>query len=52
MFWNMGGGTGQVVVKLDEQGGPVHGGFRAVHRFDDLTVKPADVWETWEVLYA
>ena len=52
-FWNMGGGTGRVdFVKLDKAwSGPVHGGFRAVHRFDDLTVKPAKavLQETWEV---
>ena len=52
-FWNMGGGTGRVdFVKLDKAwSGPVHGGFRAVHRFEDLTVKPAKavLEETWEV---
>jgi len=52
-FWNMGSGTGRVdFVKLDKTwSGPVHGGFRAVHRFEDLIVKPAKavLQETWEV---
>ncbi len=52
-FWNMGSGKAKVdFVKLDATwSGPVHGGFRARHRFEDLTVKPAKpvLEETWEV---
>ena len=52
-FWNMGSGKAKVdFVKLDASwSGPVHGGFRARHRFEDLTVKPAKpvLEETWEV---
>lgn len=52
-FWNMGGGSGRVdFVKLAQTwSGPVHGGFRSQHQFEDLTVKPAKpvLHETWEV---
>jgi hypothetical protein len=52
-FWNMGEGKGTVeVVALDDSwSGAMHGGFRARHRFVDLTApapKPA-LTETWEV---
>lgn len=52
-FWNMGEGKGRVeFVSLDDTwSGPVQGGFRARHRFVDLT-PPQPVTaltETWEV---
>lgn len=52
-FWNVGDGKGRVeFVELDDTwGGPVHGGFRARHRFVDLTAaEPVTVLnEAWEV---
>lgn len=52
-FWNMGEAKGRVdFVSLDESwSGPVHGGFRARHRFVDLLASPpvAALNETWEV---
>ena len=52
-FWNMGDGKGTVeFVVLDRfWSGPVHGGFRARHRFTDLTApEPKAVLnEVWEV---
>jgi hypothetical protein len=52
-FWNMGDGKGRVeFVALDQSwGGPVHGGFRARHRFVDLTAAPpvTALDEMWEV---
>ncbi len=52
-FWNMGDGKGRVeFVALDESwDGPVHAGFRARHRFVDLTAQPpvAALHETWTV---
>lgn len=52
-FWNMGDGKGRVeFVALDEHwSGTVHGGFRARHRFVDLTEgRPVTALEeTWEV---
>jgi hypothetical protein len=42
-FWNMGDRTGTVLpVALDSSwSGPVHGGFRARHRYVDLSASPA-----------
>ncbi len=52
-FWNMGDGKGRVeFVALDESwDGPVLAGFRARHRFVDLTAQPPIValHETWTV---
>lgn len=52
-FWNMGDGKGRVeFASLDDTwNGSVHGGFRAQHRFVDLTApKPTTVLnESWEV---
>jgi hypothetical protein len=52
-FWNMGDGKGTVeFVALDHSwSGPIHGGFRARHRFVDLTAPKPTVAlnETWEV---
>jgi hypothetical protein len=56
-FWNMGDGKGRVeFVNLDQHwSGPVHGGFRARHRYVDLMATPAKIAinETWKLkLYA
>jgi hypothetical protein len=52
-FWNMGEGKGKVEFAALEQSwsGPVHAGFRARHRFMDLTAPEpkAALQETWEV---
>jgi hypothetical protein len=52
-FWNMGDGKGRVeFAALDASwDGPVHGGFRARHRFVDQSTQPAVVAleETWTV---
>jgi len=52
-FWNMGDGKGRVdfVALAGQWDGPVHGGFQARHRFEDLTAgKPITVLvEHWEV---
>ena len=52
-FWNMHGGSGTVEFKAidDYWSGPVHGGFRARHRFVDLSADEPVValHETWEV---
>lgn len=52
-FWNMGDGKGRVeFVALDASwDGPVQAGFRARHRFVDLTAQPPVValHETWTV---
>ncbi len=52
-FWNMGAGTGRVefVALQDTWSGPVHAGFRATHRFVDLSIKPPKpvLEETWSL---
>lgn len=52
-FWNMGEGKGRVEFVALEAfwSGPVHGGFRARHRFIDLTAPEPKtaLHETWEI---
>jgi Methane oxygenase PmoA len=51
-FWNMGTGSGTVeFVALDETwGGPVDAGFRARHRYVDLSGAKTALNEFWEVI--